>query len=92
MVKSTQFEQNWVLFIRKWYTDGWVTLQKIGMEKVKFSRSGGHIHIKFCKSTPSANLISNLLSPTEALVQVTEFVKFLQLFLKSMMIHNHFPL
>ena len=24
MVKSAQFEQNWVLFFRKWYTDGWV--------------------------------------------------------------------
>ena len=22
MVKSTQFEQNWVLFYPKWYTDG----------------------------------------------------------------------
>ena len=24
MVKSTQFEQNWVLFFWEWYTDGWV--------------------------------------------------------------------
>ena len=27
-VKSTQFGQNWVLFFRKWYTDGWEIGQK----------------------------------------------------------------
>ena len=47
MVKSTQFDQNWVLFFQKWYTDGWVIVQKIGIEKVKLSRSGRHIHIQF---------------------------------------------
>ena len=30
MVKSTQFEQNWMLFFRKWYTNGLVIVQKIG--------------------------------------------------------------
>ena len=28
IVKSTQFDQNWVLFFRKWYTDGWEIRQK----------------------------------------------------------------
>ena len=46
-VKSTQFGQNWVLFFRKWYTDGWEIGQKIGIEKVRFSRSGRHIHVWF---------------------------------------------
>ena len=23
IVKSTQFDPNWVLFFQKWYTDGW---------------------------------------------------------------------
>ena len=35
IVKSTQFGQNWVLFFRKWYTNGWKIGQKIGIEKVK---------------------------------------------------------
>ena len=26
MVKSSQFEQNWVLFFRNWYTNGWVNV------------------------------------------------------------------
>ena len=28
IVKSTQFDPNWVLFFRKWYTDGWEIWQK----------------------------------------------------------------
>ena len=32
------YGQNWVLFYRKWYTDGWVMRRKIGIEKVRFSR------------------------------------------------------
>ena len=45
VVKSTQFGQNWVLFYRKWYTDGWIIGWKIGIEKVKlkFSRCSRHI-------------------------------------------------
>ena len=46
IVKSTQFDQNWVLFFRKWYTDGREIRQKVGIVKVRFSRSGRHIHIK----------------------------------------------
>ena len=38
---------NWVLFFRKWYTDGWEIRQKIGIEIVRFSRSGRHIHVRF---------------------------------------------
>ena len=45
--KSTQFGQNWVLFFRKWYIDGWEIRQKIGIEIVRFSRSGRHIHVRF---------------------------------------------
>ena len=29
MVKSTQFEQNWVLFFWNWYTDWWIIVRKI---------------------------------------------------------------
>ena len=47
IVKSTQFGQNWVLFCRKWYTDGWVIGQKIGIEKVRFWKFGRHIHVWF---------------------------------------------
>ena len=47
IVKSTQFEQNWVLFYWKWYTNGWVIGRKIGIEKVRFSRFGRHIHVRF---------------------------------------------
>ena len=46
-VKSTQFGQNWVLFFRKWYIDGWEIRQKIDIEVVRFSRSGRHIHVRF---------------------------------------------
>ena len=52
MVKSTQFEQNWVLFFREWYTDGWVIVRKIGIEKVKFLRPGRHIHVQFWRKYP----------------------------------------
>ena len=38
----------WVLFFRKWYTDGWEIWQKIGIEIVRFSRSGRHIHVQKC--------------------------------------------
>ena len=38
MAKSTQSEQNWVLFFRKWYTDGWVIVQKIGIETYRESQ------------------------------------------------------
>ena len=47
MLKSTQVEQNWVLFFRKWYTGEWVVVQKIGTEKVQFSKSGSNIHVQF---------------------------------------------
>ena len=47
MFKSTQFGQNWVLFFRKWYIDGCGIRQKIGIEIVRFSRSGRHIHVRF---------------------------------------------
>ena len=30
--ENTRFEQNWALFFRKWYIDGWVIVQKIGMD------------------------------------------------------------
>ena len=55
IVKSTQFGQNWVLFFRKWYTDRWEFRQKIGtgIEKVRISMSGRHIHIMILvKVTP----------------------------------------
>ena len=45
--KHTQFGQNWVLFYRKLYTDGWVIREKIGIEKVRFSKFGRHIHVWF---------------------------------------------
>ena len=51
IVKSTQFDQNWVLFFRKWYTDGWEIGQKIGIQKVRFLRSGRHIHVTQSNST-----------------------------------------
>ena len=47
IVKSTQFEQNWVLFYWQWYTNGWVIGRKIGIEKVRFLRFGRHIHVWF---------------------------------------------
>ena len=47
IVKSTQFGQNWVLFFQKRYTDGWEIRQKIVKEKVRFLRSGRHIHMRF---------------------------------------------
>ena len=46
-IKSTQFGQNWVLFFQKRYIDAWEIRQKIGIEIVRFSRSGRHIHIRF---------------------------------------------
>ena len=52
IVKSTQFDQNWVLFFRKWYTDGWEIWQKIGIEIVRFSRSGRHITYDLVKEPP----------------------------------------
>ena len=52
IVKSTQFDPNWVLFFRKWYTDGWEIWQKIGIEIVRFSRSGRHIHVRFWWKNP----------------------------------------
>ena len=47
IVKSTQFGPNWVFFFRKWYTDGWKIRQKISVPKVRFSRSGRHMHVRF---------------------------------------------
>ena len=47
IVKSIQFGQNWVLFYRKRYTDGWVIGQNIGIAKVKFWRFVRHIHVRF---------------------------------------------
>ena len=52
IVKSTQFDPNWVLFFRKWYTDGWEIWQKIGIEIVRFWRSGRHIHVRFWWKNP----------------------------------------
>ena len=52
IVKSTQFGQNWVLFYRKRYTDGWVIGPEIGIEKVKFSRFGRLTHIRFWQKYP----------------------------------------
>ena len=52
IVKSTQFDPNWVLFFRKWYTDGWEIWQKIGIEIVRFLRSGRHIHVRFWWKNP----------------------------------------
>ena len=57
IVKSTQFDQNWVLFFRKWYTDGWEIWQKIGIEIVRFSRSGRHIHVRFWWKNPPPGLM-----------------------------------
>ena len=42
IVKSTQLGENLVLF-QKCYADGWEVRPKIGIEKVRFSRSGRHI-------------------------------------------------
>ena len=52
IVKSTQFDQNWVLFFQKWYTDGWEIWQKIGIQIVRFSRSGRHIPVQFWWKNP----------------------------------------
>ena len=68
MVKSTQFEQNWVLFFPQLYTDGWVIVRKIGIEKVKFSRSSRHIHAQFGESIPSGGLPTPTLSSDIELV------------------------
>ena len=57
MVKSTQFEQNWVLFFQKWYTDGWVIVWQIGIAKVQFSRSGRHIHVQFWRKYPTGFIV-----------------------------------
>ena len=32
-------------FYQKWYIDGWVIREKIGKEKVRFSKFGRHIHV-----------------------------------------------
>ena len=42
-----------VLFFRKMYTDGWVIWRKIGIEKVKFSSFGSHIHGPFWQKQPT---------------------------------------
>ena len=52
IVKNTQFGYNWVLFFRKWYTDGWEIGQKIGMEKVRFRDPAGTSTYDFGKNTP----------------------------------------
>ena len=44
---------NCVLLFWKWYTNGWIIVRKIGIEKVKFSRSSRHIHLQFCLKNPS---------------------------------------
>ena len=51
-VKSTHFGQNWVLFFQKWYTDGWEIEQKIGIGKVRFSRSRSTSTYDLVKVTP----------------------------------------
>ena len=56
IVKSTQFRQNWVLFSQRWYTDGCVIGRKIGIEKVKFSKSSRQIHVRFWQKYPSKTL------------------------------------
>ena len=43
---------NWVLFFWKWYTGEWEIGEKIGMEKVRFSRSSRHIYVRFCQDYP----------------------------------------
>ena len=45
-----------MLFFRKWYTDGWEIWQKIGIEIVRFSRSGRHIHVRFLVKEPPPGL------------------------------------
>ena len=52
ITKSTQFDQNWVLFFWKWHIDGWEIRQKIGIEKVWFSRSSRHIPVQFWRKQP----------------------------------------
>ena len=49
MVKSTQFEQNWVLFFRNWCTDGWVIVWNWVRETGSACRSTYNVG----KSTPS---------------------------------------
>ena len=58
IVKRTQFGQKWVLFFPKWYTDGWEIRQKIGIEKVRFSRSSRHIHVRCWLKVIPPELIS----------------------------------
>ena len=41
-----------MFFYWNWYTGGWVIGQKIGTEKVKFLKSGRHIHIGFWQKYP----------------------------------------
>ena len=60
MVKSTQLEQNWVLFFRKWYTNGWMIVQK------KLYREGQifKVHLwdqRSCIGQPEVNLPTNVL-------------------------------
>ena len=46
---------NCVPFFRKCYTDGWEIRPKIGIEIVRFSRSGRHIHVRFWWKKPSGH-------------------------------------
>ena len=50
IVQSTQFVQNWVLFNRKRYTDGWLIGRKSGKEKVKVLKLAGTSAYNFGES------------------------------------------
>ena len=52
IVKSTQVGQNWVLFLQKWYIDGWEIRQKIGIESQIFEVQQAHPRTILVKVTP----------------------------------------
>ena len=59
LVKKHPICPNWVLFYRKWYTDGWLIRQKLGngIQKVRFSKFGRRIHLQFWGEYPLRGLM-----------------------------------
>ena len=49
IVKNTQFGQNWMVGAGNW--------KQFGIEKIKFSRSGRHIHIRLWQTDPNVHSV-----------------------------------
>ena len=56
IVKSTQFGQNWVLLIRKWYTDEWEIRQKLVLRKSDFRGPACTSMYDFGESNPPGGM------------------------------------